>query len=168
MTAYLDELRKGFGQYRDTYFTAQSHLFEPRAEGGPVVFNRESLEHNLIVPQCGAAEREHIVSKIAPSKRHRHFGSMQSSQALAQSVFGSIEVLGRLSLLSDIKAEDGLPAFGSMLGQTKLEFEKEVQTLGERPGHATSVDVLVSIAPIALLSSASWARLNLEPVREHR
>ena len=66
---------------------------------------------------------------------------MQSSQALAQSVFGTIDTLGRLPLLEMVKAEDGRPAFGPSLKQSKLEFEKEMTTLGEGTRGATSVDV---------------------------
>jgi hypothetical protein len=66
---------------------------------------------------------------------------MQSSQALAQTVFGAIEVLGRLPLLGSIQAEDGLSAFGPALTHTRLVFEKKIDTLGEKSRGATSVDV---------------------------
>jgi hypothetical protein len=141
MNVYLTGLRRGFSEYRDACFGVQSNLVEDRAEGGAVVLRWEYRDRNLMIPPCSASEREQIIGKISRSKRHRHFGSMQSSQALAQSVFGSIEVCGRLPLLSAIKAEDGRPAFGSSLSQTKLEFEKDVDTLGEQSGRSTSVDV---------------------------
>lgn len=143
MTGYLIGLRKGFREYRDANFpSAQSNLFERRAEGGAVVFKREHRDRNLMIPPpCSISERADIVSRISRSKRHRHFGSMQSSQALAQSVFGTIDVLGRLPKLSTIRAEDGRPAFSSTLSQTKLELEKDIDTLGEQSGRSTSVDV---------------------------
>src|SRR5882724_11933871 len=52
-------------------------------------------------------DRQRIIDLIAPAQRHSHFGSMQSSQALAQSVFGTITILNRLPLMSAIVAEDG-------------------------------------------------------------
>jgi hypothetical protein len=64
---------------------------------------------------------------------------MRSSQALAQSVFGTIAVLNRLPLLSDVKSEDGRPAFGQMSSQPKLDSEKAIETLGEL--RRTSIDV---------------------------
>jgi Restriction Endonuclease associating with ARP len=64
---------------------------------------------------------------------------MQSSQALAQTVFGTFFVLDRLPLLSAVKTDDGQPAFGRVVCETTAEFEKCVRTLGEpRP---TSIDV---------------------------
>jgi hypothetical protein len=66
---------------------------------------------------------------------------MQSSQALAQSVFGTIAILNLLPLMSAIVAEDGLPAFGSNLDVSKLELEKAIQTLGEQRSRRTSIDV---------------------------
>lgn len=64
---------------------------------------------------------------------------MQSSQALAQSIFGTIAVSGRLPILADIVAENGLPAFGPVAAGTVLELEKQVTTLGEP--RLTSIDV---------------------------
>jgi hypothetical protein len=113
-------------------------LFEIH-QNGAVVFKPGWVENNLLIPPCSANEREHIIGKILPSKRHKHFGSMRSSQALAQSVFGTIEVLRKLPLLSAVKSEDGRPAFGPMVSQANLDFEKEIQTLGEP--RRTSIDV---------------------------
>ena len=137
---YITELQRNFSRYRDVYFAKKEGLFEIH-KGGAVVFKPGHVGNNLLIPPCSAEERECILGKIPPTKRHRHFGSMQSSQALTQSVFGTIEVLNRLPLLSAVKSEDGLPAFGPTLTPAKLDFEKEVHTLGERPQRATSVDV---------------------------
>jgi hypothetical protein len=137
---YITGLQRNFSKYRDSRFAGLEDLFEIH-KGGAVVFKPEHVENNLLIPPCSANERERIIGKIPPSKRHKHFKSMQSSQALAQSVFGTIEVLRRLPLLSAVKSEHGLPAFGPMVSQAKLYFEKEMQTLGKRPQAATSVDV---------------------------
>jgi hypothetical protein len=66
---------------------------------------------------------------------------MQSSQALTQSVFGTIEVLDRRRLLSAIKAEDGRPAFCPIPSEITIDLERETNTLGEQPKRSTSVDV---------------------------
>ena len=141
MNAYITELRRGFGDYRKSHFAGRGELFEPRPEGDAVVFKREFVENNLLTPQCSAIDRAQIIGKIPRTKRHTHFGSMQSSQALAQSIFGTLEILNRLPLLSEITAEGGLPAFASMLSGTKLAFEQEIRTLGEKPPRTTSIDV---------------------------
>lgn len=139
-TAYVAMLRDGFAAYREQRFAGQNHLFEERAAGGPVVFRREHAAANFMIPPTANPEqRERIIRFVPVSKRHVHFGSMQSSQALAQSVFATIAVLGRLPLLSNVTAEDGRSAFGPSPGSAKLCLEKTIATLGEpRP---TSVDV---------------------------
>jgi hypothetical protein len=170
MTGYLTQLRKGFSEYRDAYFVAGSNVFEDRAEGEAVVFKSAYRDQNLIIPPCSASKRAQIIAKIPRSKRHRHFGSMQSSQALAQSVFGAIETCGRLPLLSAIKAEDGRLAFGTALNQTSLELEKDIDSLGEQLGRSTSVDVWFEgpyrVAVECKLSEAAFgtcSRTRLEP-----
>jgi len=134
---YLTKLEAKFNEFRAAHFTRSQDLFEAR-KGSAVVFKQAEL--NLLIPPfCTSAERQQIIEKIPPAKRHKHFASMRSSQALAQSVFGTIEVLNRLPKLSAVKSEDGRLAFGNTLCQTKLCFEKEMQTL-EEP-NPTSVDV---------------------------
>ena len=138
--AYVAMLRATFSAYRLARFADEDRLFQHRAEGDAVVFARDHVAANLLIPPAATAQdRRRIVELIAAGQRHRHFGSMQSSQALAQSVFGAIAILNRLSLLSDIEAEDGSPAFGLRLNESTIEFEKPIRTLGEpRP---TSIDV---------------------------
>jgi hypothetical protein len=96
---------------------------------------------------------------------------MRSSQALTQSVFGTIKVLDHLRLLSSVVAEGGRPAFGPTLNETTLELEKPVGTLGEQPGRSTSVDVWWGSGPYRVaveckLSEATFgtcSRPRLDP-----
>lgn len=138
---YRIELQKAFRGYRERRFAGHENWFDKRPEPGPIVFNSEHAENNLLIPPCTQMERNLIVATIPRSKRHRHFGSMQSSQALAQSVFGTIAVLNRLPCLASVKSDDGSLAFGSMKEDTRLELEKDIHTLGERASRTTSVDV---------------------------
>jgi hypothetical protein len=139
--SYIAALRKQFAEYRNVRFAGQEHLFEDRAEGEAVVWAAAHQDKNVMVPSCQPSLREQIICKIPVAQRHQHFASMQSSQALTQTVFGVIEVLSDLSLLSGVKAEDGRSAFGPALAKTKLVFEKKISTLGENSRRATSVDV---------------------------
>jgi hypothetical protein len=139
---YAAALRAAFRAYRLSRFAAHDHLFQQRPDGEALVFDREHVAANLLIPPFAAAQdRQRIIDLIAPAQRHRHFGSMRSSQALAQSVFGTIAILNRLPLISDVVAEDGRAAFGPELRASKVELEKEIQTLGEP--RKTSVDVWV-------------------------
>jgi hypothetical protein len=137
-------LRTTFCSYRSFRFVGQDYLFEPRPEGDATVFRKAYVDSNVLVPPTAApAERQRIIQRLPKTKRHKHFGSMQSSQALAQSIFGTITVLDRISLLSAVLAEDGRLAFGPDLHGATLELEKSILTLGERADRSTSVDVWI-------------------------
>ena len=109
------------------------------------MFHRDHVAANLLIPLIASTQdRQQVIAMIPSTQRHRHFGSMQSSQALAQSVFGTIAILNRLLLLSSIMAEDGQLEFGPTLNESTLELEKPIDTLGENPERTTSVDVWIS------------------------
>ena len=137
---YSRTLQRGFALYRQESFPNLDHLFEDRPQAGPVVFVAEHADENLVIPPLLDAMKRLEISELVPATlRHRWFRSMQSSQALAQSVFGTIAVTGQISVLSGIAAEDGLSAFGPEADGTRLELEKTISTLNEpRP---TSIDV---------------------------
>lgn len=110
--------------------------------GRPPVFSFANRQHNLLLPSAHGGLRtldKAFLDLIPEKNRHRHFGSMKSSQALAQSVFGALAVHRKISLLQRIKAECGRQAFGGELGAPV--FEHEVSFLGEDTGRNTSVDV---------------------------
>lgn len=138
--SYIARLQGGFGQYRRERFSGRDHLFEDCPGGGPVVFRKEHAASNLLIPPIlDDLRRGEAFALIPASQRHQWFHSLQSFQALAQSIFGTIAVSGRLPILADIVAENGLPAFGPVAAGTVLELEKSITTLGEpRP---TSIDV---------------------------
>lgn len=138
--SYVSVLEGRFRNFRRSRYEGRDHLFEARKVGGPTVFAREHRSENVLVPPFATAEqRERIVQSIPAAQRHRHFGSMRSSQALAQSVVGILSAFGRLSMLSMVSAECGRPAFGIGAGESNVQLEKPIRVLGEpRP---TSVDV---------------------------
>jgi hypothetical protein len=137
---YTRLLREGFAAYRRLRFEGQDQLFERRPAGDPVVFLPEHRDANvLVLPSATTSVSEQIIATIPRSQRHKHFGSMQSSQALAQSVFGTIKILQLLPLMAHVKADDGSSAFGPDVNESTLELEWAVQTLGEP--RSTSVDV---------------------------
>lgn len=65
---------------------------------------------NVLVPR-GSTRAGRIRAAIHPWLRHRHFASLRSSQALAQSVFGAIGAFDWLEVLAGITAECARPAF---------------------------------------------------------
>lgn len=139
MSGYLDVVQRTLWTWADRHHGGQ--LDGGRQQGRPPVLKPEFAAMNVVVPP-GGSHADEIRAAIAPDQRHRHFASLRSSQALAQSVFGGIAAFGRLDLLRDITAECGRPAFFTDHTGWTLGFEHEVEVLGEpRP---TSIDVLLS------------------------
>ena len=137
-TAYLHSLNHRLWDWAEQHLP--DVLVSARRTNGPPVLSREAAHLNIIVPDEPAAAAT-IRALIPTGHRHTHFGSLRSSQALAQSVFGLIQVLGRQAKLAQVTAECGRPAFGHWEDGWKFELEHEVRTLGEpRP---TSIDVLM-------------------------
>jgi hypothetical protein len=139
--AYLAELRQTFWAYRRRAFAGADDVFEPYAAEGkdPVVFRAVHAGLNLLIPPAANPETiSGLQAMIAPKQRHRDFGSMRSSQALAQSVFAGLATLDRLDVLATLEAEDGFPAFFDSAAGYAMTLEHQVSALGEpRP---TSVD----------------------------
>jgi hypothetical protein len=91
-----------------------------------------------------------LIGMIPVSRRHQWFGSMASSQALTQTVFGTLAVMGRLGVLAALVTEDGERPFGpSSAGERRLELEVEADHLNEpRP---TSKDVgFIGLNPVTV------------------
>lgn len=136
---YLDRVNRSLWAWADRHH--RDHLDGGRRQGRPPVLAHGYAELNVLVP-TDETHSEEIRAAIAPKQRHRHFTSLRSSQALAQSVFGAIAAVDRLDLLANVTAECGRPAFFTDHKGWTLEFEHDVDRLGEpRP---TSIDVLLA------------------------
>ena len=138
-SCYLDRVRRTLGAWADRYHVGQ--LDGSRRQGRPPVLDHQYAELDVLVPPDGS-HAEQIRAALAPRQRHRHFTSLRSSQALAQSVFANIAAADRLDLLANVTSECGRPAFFTEHEGWGLEFEHDVDRLGEpRP---TSIDVLLA------------------------
>ncbi len=138
---YRSQLHRRFWAYSRSELAPQAGVFDPRHLEGrsPPVFRPEFADLNILTPPGRRAEVLAALEYLAkPGSRHRWFGSMASSQALAQTVFANLSLLGRLDALEGIPAEDGAPAFFTTSSGHRLLLEHEVTTMGEpRP---TSLD----------------------------
>ncbi len=120
----------------------QGELDGGKREGRPPVIASKFREKNVLVPPNNESKARDIRDAVPYKQRHQWFGSLKSSQALAQSVFGALHAFDRLDLLQDVSAECGRPAFFKDSSGWTLCLEHEMDSLGEpRP---TSVDVLLS------------------------
>ena len=121
----------------------QGELDGGKREGRPPVLACKFREKNVLVPPDDESKAGEIRTAISRG-RHQWFGSLKSSQALAQSVFGALHAFDRLDLLQDVRTECWRPAcFQDHRGWT-LDLEHEVRCLGEKSRGRTSVDVLLS------------------------
>ncbi|KPK49232.1 MAG: hypothetical protein AMS22_13965 [Thiotrichales bacterium SG8_50] len=139
---YISELIQRFWNFVDVESLNATDLFD-RSEPDvrrPPVFRAEFADRNILLAgDADEMSKQAIVSSLPLSERHQHFASMRSSQALAQTVFGNLAILGELDVLDGVKTEEGLPAFDMDFEHAKMELEYNVGHLGEpRP---TSVDV---------------------------
>ena len=138
-TQYERTLRDRLWAWSDAHHP--THLDGGNRESRPPVLSRQYRYENLILPS-DREQAEQVLLAVPYAKRHRWFGSLKSSQAIAQSVFGAIQAFDALDLLGDLKAECGRPAFAERMDGWTLELELEVRGLQEpRP---TNVDVVAS------------------------
>jgi hypothetical protein len=142
MNDYLQQMIQRFWQYKAAHFSGQDHMFERANPNGlrPPVFNQGFETGNLLLCGLNGADRGRVVAMIAPAKRQMWFRSMRSSQALTQSVFGTLAVIGRLDLLAQLETDDGEKPFRPGAGgEVEVHLELEVNHLGEP--QPTSKDV---------------------------
>ena len=136
--AYEEAMRGRFWEWADRHHSNQ--LDGGRRKGRHPVLHADFASHAVLVPSDPARARG-VATALPTRTRHRLFGSLRSSQALTQSVFGALGAFGRLDLLEGVLAECGRPAFLTDTEGASLALEYQVSTLGEpRP---TSVDVLL-------------------------
>ena len=147
MSAYDDYLRRltrHFWDYVESDPDTYSGLLDSdsRNDRRPPVFMADHVDGNILMPPDVSEERRRTITETLPNhERHRYFGSMRSSQALAQSVFGNLIIADKLGLLRDLESDEGLPAFYDGIGDASAQLEFSIKHLREpRP---TSVDVWV-------------------------
>ncbi len=147
MKDYKADLNQRYWEYQKS---SQFSIFErPYADGGrpPVFIRSEGAWQNVITnPDMSKASEEKkkkLLDLIPKGEWHKWFGSMNSSQALAQSVLGNLFVYDSLHYLSELKDDEGMDLFGSAnFKSDNFEMEHKIDYLGEpRP---TSLDGYIS------------------------
>lgn len=139
-------LLQGFWTYADRH-----RLLADLDSGGgprksrPPVFKKWRADRNVLRhPAASLAQEQQVIEQIPKKMRHRWFGSMRSSQALAQSVFGNLKVFGLLDTLSSVVTESGDALLEAM--PLDAQFEYAAEHLGEHDPRQTQLDVLIRTA----------------------
>jgi hypothetical protein len=146
MIDYKSDLNKRYWEYQKSRFSDWQKFFErPYApDGRPPVFLPCEAWRNIIINSCAdQTERDRLLALVPVGEMHKWFRSMNSSQALAQSVFGNLAIYGFLSCLSDLKDDDGMDLFGkARITSDNFAMEHKINYLGEP--HPTSLDGYIS------------------------
>lgn len=146
MKDYKVDLHQRYWKYQEIQFANEQTLFDSRyvRPASPPVFIRSNARKNVIInPSASEQEKKKLLDLIPEGEFHKWYGSMNSSQALAQSVLGNLFVYNSLHYLSEIKDDEGLDLFGkAQISSDNFEMEKKINYLGEpRP---TSLDGYIS------------------------
>ena len=146
MTIYKEDLVNRYWAYQRTIFPAMEDYFErPYAPNGrPPVFLKHKAWKNVIAkPDVKQEEANRLLSLLPEGERHKWFHSMNSSQALAQSVFGNLTIYNHINCLAGLTDDSGKPLLGkAQVSYENFNMEYEVNYLGEP--RSTSLDGFIS------------------------
>ena len=130
MKDYKADLNQRYWEYRESF---QLSIFErPYAnDGRPPVFIRKEAQRNVIF-NPDVEKNKTMLALIPKGEWHKWFGSMNSSQALAQSILGNLFVYDSLRCLSGLKDDEGMNLFGkAKIPIDNFEMERKINYLGE-------------------------------------
>jgi hypothetical protein len=146
MADYKADLNQRYWEYQKSQFSNGQRFFErPHAQDGrpPVFVASESWRNIIINPTASKQEIDKLLSLVPEGEEHKWFRSMNSSQALAQSILGNLAIHDSLHILSELKDDEGLDLFGTaQISSDSFMMEYKVNYLGEP--HSTSLDGYVS------------------------
>lgn len=144
MSAYRQALIDRYWVYQQHAFPDLEATFDPafiRSNSPPVFLVSQASKNLLVRPAANVAETSRLLVLIG--ERHRRFASMNSSQALAQSVLGNLAVYDHLDILADLLDDEGEPLLGSARPtRDNFVMEHKITYLGER--RSTRLDAFFS------------------------
>jgi hypothetical protein len=130
---YRESLLERYWLYVDRHLASDTSVLDPKhaRPTSPPVFAKDAADMNLLTNPDSPARQEALIGLV--ENRHRWFRSMNSSQALAQSVLGNLKVNGLLHVLSGLTDEDSNEALfgGATMASDRFEMEYAVGCLGE-------------------------------------
>jgi len=145
---FRDDLNNRYWAYQRERFPEWQRYFErdKSADSRPPVFlKREEHRNVLSDPHAGSQGDERLVTLIPIAERHAWFRSMNSSQALAQSVLGNLAVFDQMVTLADMKDDEGSSLFGgARLQADTFSMEHPIDYLGELSPRITKLDALIA------------------------
>jgi hypothetical protein len=137
MTNYREMLIRRYWVYQREFFPdAANHFDHPESldlpPRPPVFLKSREWENVIIKPGATREETSQLLALIPEGEKHRWFRSMNSSQALSQSVLGNLALSGDLGSLAQLADDDGLALFGkAQVSAGNFSMEFKLRYLGE-------------------------------------
>jgi hypothetical protein len=135
MVEYKSSLNQRYWEYQKSQFPHWQKYFErtQAKDGRPPVFLISEAWRNVIVnPDADQQEIDRLLTLVPKPERHKWYRSMNSSQALAQSVFGNLVIHGFLKCLNELKDDEGLSLFGKAIVLSEnFTMEHKIDYFGE-------------------------------------
>ncbi|NLG28990.1 MAG: hypothetical protein GX557_13845 [Chloroflexi bacterium] len=135
MPQYKADMIDRYWAYQERCYPQRESYFElPRSpDRRPPVFAAQQAWRNVLVdPDASLQEREALLALLPERHRHRWFGSMSSSQAMAQSILGNLAVCGLLWRLAELPSDEGESLLGRLQpARDSFAMEYKLDTLGE-------------------------------------
>jgi hypothetical protein len=144
MEDFNTELHRRYWEYQKYRFPQWQRFFDHpyKDDTRPPVFLRHQDYRNVIFnPEASQTDIKKLLAFIPQREKHRWYCSMNSSQALAQSVLGNLALYDCLKCLVDIYDDEGIPLVDkTTVLWDDFVMEYKVKYLGEREPRLTSLD----------------------------
>lgn len=145
-TNFKTDLIRRYWYYQRSQFPDwEKHFRGPFSKnlGPPVFLTSHSSKNILIDREASEQEKIKLLNFVPEGEHHKWFQSMNSSQALSQSILGNLAVYGFLHELVDLEDDDGLDLFGNAeITNDNFSMEHKIKYLGEP--RSTSLDGYIS------------------------
>ena len=146
MSDFRVDLIQRFWKYEISQRFLKDNFLDRQLEtpNRPPVFLRSETKRNVLInPDSESFENERILALIPDGERHKWYGSMNSSQALAQSILGNLAIYDKFNCLTDLQTDEKLPLLEKVdLSPNNFTMEHKINFLGEP--RRTSLDGYIS------------------------
>mgnify|MGYP000935015871 CR=1 FL=1 len=143
---YKNTLLDRYWEYQRSRYPDWRRYFErPQAQDGrpPVFLVQEAWRNVIVNPDADLKNQTALQNMIPEGEHHKWFRSLNSSQALALSVFGNLVLHNASDVLTGLTDGDGNNLFGlSPITLENFSLEHKIDFLGER--RRTSLDAFLS------------------------
>ncbi len=133
--SYESDVISRLWEYKIKYFPNKYFKRNIRSNNKAPIFKKCKESHNLLFNPHSKAKYKELLKLIEKKDRHRYFGDMKSSQALAQSILGNLCVYNLMEkVLFSLKDDNGYDLIDSKCVinfSNRFSMEHEITYLNE-------------------------------------